>query len=108
MVNLVLEQVRQQTQTALVLGRVPGDGHGPAQVRIAHLLAVGDQASIDMGLLTHEVGGQGVWRGKSGVRRWLETMGPAGLSHGQVNDRVQFDVTVTISGLGSVSASFSG
>jgi hypothetical protein len=44
-----------------------------------------------------EIGGQGVWRGKAGVRRWLETMGPAGLSHGQVNDRVQFDVTVTIS-----------
>ena len=43
-----------------------------------------------------EVGGQGVWRGKAGVRRWLETMGPAGLRHGQLNDRVQFDVTVEI------------
>ncbi len=43
-----------------------------------------------------EIGGQGVWRGKAGVRRWLETMGPAGLSHGQINDRVQFDLTVTI------------
>jgi hypothetical protein len=29
-----------------------------------------------------EVGGQDVWRGKTGVRRWLETMGPAGLRHG--------------------------
>jgi hypothetical protein len=43
-----------------------------------------------------EVGGQGVWRGKDGVRRWLSTMGPAGLNHGQLNDQVQFDVTVTI------------
>jgi hypothetical protein len=41
--------------------------------------------------------GAGVWRGPDGVRRWLETMGPAGLTHGQLNDRVQFDVTVTIS-----------
>ena len=43
-----------------------------------------------------EVGGQGVWRGPSSVRRWLETSGPVGLKHGQLNDRVQFDVTVTI------------
>ena len=27
-----------------------------------------------------EVGGQGVWRGPAGVRRWLESMGPAGLT----------------------------
>ncbi|MGX7893929.1 nuclear transport factor 2 family protein [Tsuneonella sp. HG222] len=43
-----------------------------------------------------EVGGQGVWRGKDGIRRWLETMGPAGLTHGQLNDQVQLDTTVTI------------
>jgi predicted transcriptional regulator len=43
-----------------------------------------------------EVGGQGVWHGPAGVRRWLESMGPAGLQHGQLNDRVQFNVTVTI------------
>jgi hypothetical protein len=43
-----------------------------------------------------EIGDQGVWRGPAGVRRWLETMGPAGLKHGQLNDRPQFDVTVTI------------
>src|SRR6188768_1800381 len=29
-----------------------------------------------------EVGGQGVWRGPAGVRRWLESMGAAGLTHG--------------------------
>ena len=43
-----------------------------------------------------EIGGQGVWQGPAGVRRWLESMGSAGLTHGQLNDRVQFDVTVTI------------
>lgn len=43
-----------------------------------------------------EIGGQGVWRGKAGVRRWLESMGSADRRHGQLNDRVQFDVTVTI------------
>ena len=43
-----------------------------------------------------EVGGQGVWRTTAGVRRWVETMGPPGLQHGQLNDRVQFDVTVQI------------
>jgi hypothetical protein len=43
-----------------------------------------------------EVAGQGVWRGKAGVRKWLESIGKAGLSHGQLNDRVQFDTLVTI------------
>jgi hypothetical protein len=43
-----------------------------------------------------EIGGQGVWRGKAGVRRWLESMGPAGLKHGQLNNQVQMDTTVTI------------
>lgn len=43
-----------------------------------------------------EVGGQGVWRGPRSIRRWLETRGPAGLKHGQLNDRVHFDTTVTI------------
>jgi hypothetical protein len=44
-----------------------------------------------------EVGGQGVWRGQTGVRRWLESIGAAGLAHGQLNDRIQFDVTVIVS-----------
>jgi hypothetical protein len=43
-----------------------------------------------------EIGGQGVWSGKAGVRRWLESIGAAGLTHGQLNDRVQFDMTVEI------------
>ncbi len=43
-----------------------------------------------------EIGGQGIWRGPTGVRRWLESIGAAGLKHGQLNDRVQNDVTVTI------------
>jgi hypothetical protein len=44
-----------------------------------------------------EVSGQGVWRGHAGVRHWLGSIGPAGLTHGQLNDRVQNDVIVTIS-----------
>ena len=43
-----------------------------------------------------EVGGQGVWKGSAGVRKWLESIGEPGLSHGQLNDRLQHDVTVTI------------
>ncbi len=48
-----------------------------------------------------EIGGQDVYRGPTGVRRWLESMGPAGLKHGQLNDRVQFDVNVTIAAGGN-------
>ncbi|MEO6153902.1 MAG: nuclear transport factor 2 family protein [Croceibacterium sp.] len=36
------------------------------------------------------------WRGRAGVRRWLASLGPAGLKHGQLNDRPQFDMTVTV------------
>ncbi len=43
-----------------------------------------------------EISGQGIWRGPTGVRRWLETIGTAGLKHGQLNDRLQNDLTVTI------------
>jgi hypothetical protein len=43
-----------------------------------------------------EISGQGVWRGPAGVRRWLESIGSAKLKHGQLNDRLQNDVTVTI------------
>ena len=43
-----------------------------------------------------EIGGQGIWRGPASIRRWFESMGPAGLTHGQLNDRVQFDMIVTI------------
>ncbi len=43
-----------------------------------------------------EIAGQGIWRGPAGVRRWLEGIGPSGLTHGQLNDRLQHDVTVSI------------
>jgi len=43
-----------------------------------------------------EIGGKGIWRGKDSVRRWLESIGPAGLTHGQLNDQVQFDMVVSI------------
>src|SRR5690606_14250149 len=48
-----------------------------------------------------EISGQGIWHGPAGVRRWLDSIGSAGLAHGQLNDRVQFDVTVTISAGGN-------
>jgi hypothetical protein len=44
-----------------------------------------------------EIGGIGVYDGKPGVRRAMERMGPAGLTHGQLNDRPLFDTVVTIS-----------
>jgi hypothetical protein len=43
-----------------------------------------------------DVAGQGIWRGKAGVRRWLASIGKPGLAHGQLNDRAQFDVLVSI------------
>jgi SnoaL-like domain len=44
----------------------------------------------------YEVGGVGVYAGPKGVRKALERMGPAGLTHGVLNDRLQFDTVVTI------------
>jgi hypothetical protein len=43
----------------------------------------------------YEVGGVGVYAGK-GIRKALERMGPAGLAHGVLNDRLQFDTVVSI------------
>lgn len=43
-----------------------------------------------------EIAGQGIWRGPAGVGRWLASIGPAGLTHGQLNDRIQNDVIVSI------------
>ncbi|MEO8307312.1 MAG: nuclear transport factor 2 family protein [Pseudomonadota bacterium] len=42
----------------------------------------------------YELGGAGVYTGAKGVRKAHERMGPAGLTHGVLNDRLQFD-TVT-------------
>ena len=44
----------------------------------------------------YEVGGVGVYAGPAGVRKALERMGTAGLTHGVLNDRLQFDTVVTI------------
>ncbi len=44
-----------------------------------------------------EIAGQGIWRGPASIHRRLETMGPARLKHGQLNDRIPNDVIVTIS-----------
>ncbi len=43
-----------------------------------------------------ELGGVGVYNGTKGIRRALDRDGPAGLKYGQLNNHVQFDVTVTI------------
>jgi hypothetical protein len=39
----------------------------------------------------YEVAGVGVYEGPRGVRRAMERMGPAGLTHGQLNDHLLFD-----------------
>jgi hypothetical protein len=44
-----------------------------------------------------QVSGLGVWRGKAGVRRAMERVGPQGLTHGVLNDHIFFDTVVTVS-----------
>ena len=44
-----------------------------------------------------EVSGVGVYRGRAGVRRAMERMGPQGLTHGVLNDHLQFDMVVAVS-----------
>ncbi len=43
-----------------------------------------------------EIAGIGVYRGPAGIRRWLASIGPPGLNHGELNDRPQFDTIVTV------------
>jgi hypothetical protein len=43
-----------------------------------------------------EIAGVGTFKGKDGVRRAMERMGSAGLSHGQLNDHPQFDTIVRV------------
>ncbi len=43
----------------------------------------------------YEVGGVGIYSGKAGVRKAMERQGPAGLAHGVLNDRLQFDTVVS-------------
>ncbi len=43
-----------------------------------------------------EVAGVGVYRGPKGVRKAMERMGPAGLTHGQLNDHLLFDNSAQI------------
>jgi hypothetical protein len=45
----------------------------------------------------YEAGGVGVYKGTAGVRKAMERMGPAGLTHGVLNDRLQFDTVVSLS-----------
>jgi len=48
-----------------------------------------------------EIAGVGTFKGRAGVRRMLARMGPAGLSHGELNDRPLFDTVVRISSGGN-------
>jgi len=48
-----------------------------------------------------EIAGLGLYSGRAGVRRAMEAMGPAGLRHGELNDRPQFDTLVKVSASGS-------
>jgi len=43
-----------------------------------------------------EIAGIGTFRGRDGIRRALELMGPPGLSHGELNDRPEFDTMVKV------------
>jgi hypothetical protein len=43
----------------------------------------------------YEVGGVGIYSGKTGVRNAMERQGPAGLTDGVLNDRLQFDTVVS-------------
>jgi len=45
---------------------------------------------------TLEIAGLGRWIGGASIRRGLERDGPPGLSEGEVNDRVQVNMTVTV------------
>ncbi len=44
----------------------------------------------------YEIGGVGLYVGPKGVRKALQRMGPAGLTHGVLNDHLQFDTVVAI------------
>ncbi len=59
MMNLMLEQMGQHAQTAVMLRGVARDGHEPSEVCIAQLLAVRDQSAAHQGLLALEVGAVG-------------------------------------------------
>lgn len=44
-----------------------------------------------------ELEGVGAYRGPRGIRRYLESLGPAGLRYGEVNDRIQHNTIVELS-----------
>jgi len=43
-----------------------------------------------------EIAGVGTFKGPAGIRKALERMGPAGLSHGDLNERPEFDAMVRV------------
>jgi len=48
-----------------------------------------------------EIAGVGTFKGPDGIRRAMELMGPAGLSHGELNDWPEFDAIVKVSSGGN-------
>lgn len=55
-----------------------------------------DAADLFAGNAVIEVAGVGTFRGAAGVRTFLATMGPQGLAHGDLNDRLEFDAIVKV------------
>ncbi|HXC58879.1 MAG TPA: nuclear transport factor 2 family protein [Steroidobacteraceae bacterium] len=53
-----------------------------------------DVTDLFAGNGVYEAGGVGIYEGR-GIRKALERMGPAGLTHGVLNDRLQFDTVVS-------------
>ena len=55
-----------------------------------------DVTDLFAGNGVYELGGNGVYVGRDGVRKAHERMGPAGLTDGVLNDRLQFDTVVQL------------
>ncbi len=54
-----------------------------------------DVTDLFTGNAVYELGGVGLYEGK-GIRKVLERMGPPGLTHGVLNDYLQFDTVVSV------------
>ncbi|WP_375201511.1 nuclear transport factor 2 family protein [Hyphococcus sp.] len=52
-----------------------------------------------------EIGGVSVLKGRDGVRTAMERMGPAGLSHGELNEHLLFDTIVRVAANGAEAES---
>ncbi|MNC61679.1 hypothetical protein D3C75_1116390 [compost metagenome] len=59
MVDLVFEQMGEHAQARVLLGNFSGDGHPPSEPGIPELLAISDQAQINLVLFAHQFGAAG-------------------------------------------------